>query len=207
MDPAPFTTRTTSSTTFTQGLGLVLNRSVSVSAKASLSASFFGIGSSFELGVTASACQQLSTTAQETLQSSLKCSTDLQEGQAATQIALYFQDVLTANATAVGISVPFEEKFAITADPYRFPGLLSDADIRVKVSDILAEIMGSPPQSHGPNQQMNVRFGRKAVSAPLSAASVASLREGLRLKALPAQRLASLGASSIKAKARIISHH
>lgn len=167
-----------------EGLSLALGNSKTVSKKVSLSGTFFGVGSSFEYTVTSSATRQFNTSVSESFTTKATFDTELQPGQAVTVVAVSFQDIFTAEATTGGVVVPLEQRFAVTVDLYTFSGVLSDAQVQQKVVDILKKI-GAPAQPHVSGQAMRLPVARKPVPAPLNAASVAAVRDSLRVQTTP----------------------
>lgn len=157
---------------FTQGVSLTLSRSRTVQRNAGMSASFFGIGSSFESEVIRSTATQLSTSAQEKLTHEMKVSTEIAPGQSKTYVVFYYQQLLTSDAVANGISVPYDNRFALTWDIAAFDGWLSESDVNQRVKEILAQTIGVSVPVHAPLQKMDIRFGRKQLSGATTAASI-----------------------------------
>ncbi|WP_316178832.1 PLAT/LH2 domain-containing protein [Bradyrhizobium sp. SZCCHNRI1009] len=192
---------------YSAGLSVHVGQSVSTTTGASLSASFFGIGSSFEGKITEAMFQNFDVTTLDKFTHRMLYDADLAPGQAITTIALYYQNVFTVSAAMCGISVPTENKFAVTADPYVYSGVLTDAQVRQEVVNFLGYIAGAPVEPHPSGQAMNFRFGHKSLKKPVNAVSIARAREEMKKVLLSPARLAVIPrAKPLSTQLQIIKH-
>jgi hypothetical protein len=190
---------------FMQGVSLTLSSSRTVQGNAALSASFFGIGSSFEIEVTKSTASQLNTSAQEKLTHEIEVTTDILPGQSKTYVTLYYQQLLNAEAVAKEISVPYDNRFALTYDSVAFDGWLSESDVNERVRELLGQTIGGSVPVHAARQKMDIRFGRKQLTGATTAASIARALRGEPLQFVKLTHIARYpGAALLAASCRTV---
>jgi PLAT/LH2 domain len=202
---APFHTSQVFSYEYMEGLSLSLANSRTVSGSAKLSASFFGIGSSFEGEVTSQTTKTLACEARQTFRTEVEVSADVTPGTATTYVALFYQDLVRGDAVGCGIEVPFERRFSITYDPVAFDGWLSDSDVEKQVCELLAATLGQPVARHPAAKTMDIRFATRELVGPFTASNIAKSMRAQRVGVLKKELFAgTTGARLVEASGRRI---
>jgi hypothetical protein len=188
---------------YSEGLGISLSRSISTSTNLQLSASFFGIGSSFEITVTTQASRTLSCSTQQSFHTEIDLSTDIPPSISKTYVALFYQDMVIGKLLSCGIETPFEQRFSIGYDLISFDGWLSDTEIESRVVNILATSLGMSVPAHRPNERVDFPFKKRELVGNLTARSISEARRGEREGVLRAEHLHPyIDASLIKSTGR-----
>jgi len=173
--PTKATYTETFSSQFKQGMALKKGNSWTISNNTRLGAEFFGLTCEFTVGVSKTIVNELSTSEEQTVTATSDVQFALDPNQAITAVALYYQNILKAEALANGVKMEFENKFFIDQDTFLFDGTLSDGEVDQRVTELVNAMAGLSTgalHTHVPQKEAFVPIYEHRVSGTLNATNI-----------------------------------
>jgi len=174
--------------TYRKGCSIDLSTSRSVTMGAQLGASFFFGDAKFSLEVTATISKKLSTTEEETYESTTDFSYPVATGQSITVVAVYYQSVLEGIAHGGGVSVDYSQKFMVTNDTFIFDGVLTDTQVSDRVRQLLMDALAGNLPSPLPKANARIPLLEKRLQVT-DAANIKNARDSLPVHIIQERQL------------------